>query len=158
MDSFKIRLSDFPESNVVNRTIEGFTDADTGYQFCVSVFINAIKVSDDNIYLRGNIEGWADLECSNCLEPYKHKIDIKIDSDVDVVGGEIDAADEVRQLLILETPSKPECSQDCLGICKICGKVNKKGDECSCDKNKDESVAQRWKEILNKGLKNNRRK
>jgi len=58
-------------------------------------------------------------------------------------------------LLMLEIPMKPICNISCRGICKVCGRYNKKDDFCSCRGEYSEFVKERWKELLNK---NGRRK
>ena len=77
-------------------------------------------------------------------------MEIPINVDMVVKEGCVDVNEEVRQLILLEMPSKPVCSSDCLGICKICGRRNKKDDSCSCVDEYDNCIKERWKELLNK--------
>lgn len=48
-------------------------------------------------------------------------------------GDVIDLAEAVREQAILALPWKKLCSNDCLGLCPICGKDLNKGD-CSCER------------------------
>ena len=83
------------------------------------------------------------------FDPYEHQIEIPINTDIEAEKGQIDVGEEIRQLLLLEMPMKPVCSEDCFGICKVCGKNNKKNDSCDCCNGFNESVKERWKELLN---------
>ena len=83
------------------------------------------------------------------FDPYEHQIEIPINTDIEAEKGQIDVGEEIRQLLLLEMPMKPVCSEDCFGICKVCGKHNKKNDSCDCCIGFNESVKERWKELLN---------
>jgi uncharacterized protein len=124
----------------------------------VLVSFKAVKIpsSDNKIYVNGRIKGFVELTCSRCLRGYNYFVEIPIDTDdICIVDGCIDIGEEVRQLLLLEVPMKPLCSEDCLGICKICGKYNKKNASCFCVEKGDEFVKEMWKKLLNK---DNRRK
>jgi uncharacterized protein len=127
---------------------------DIGVKTGILVSFRALKSSQRSIYINGMIRGVVELECSRCLDLYKHHIEIPINADIDTINGQVDVGEEVRQLMLLEMPMKPICVKDCLGICKICGKHNKKNNSCDCSDNLDESVKERWKELLN----NKRRK
>jgi len=62
---------------------------------------------------------------------------------------EIDLTQDIRDLLILELPSKILCSEDCKGLCVNCG-VNLNYETCNC---KVENSDPRWdalKQLRNK--------
>lgn len=46
-------------------------------------------------------------------------------------GDEIDFSDEIAQQVLLELPYKPLCSEDCQGLCPVCG-VDMNSVACSC--------------------------
>ena len=153
MKQLIISFSDFLKSDAVEKSVAKF-EGDIGYPSNISVNLKAVKISDDKIYVSGAAEGCVDMECSRCLCVYKHPVELYIETDMDFLNGEADMGEEIRQRIILDIPSKPLCSQDCLGICQICGKHNKEGDACSCvaDGNKD-IVKKRWESLLNKKTK-----
>ena len=52
---------------------------------------------------------------------------------------------ELREALMLEVPAFPVCSEDCKGLCPVCG-VNRNEQKCECEKaGRDE---QPWKSAL----------
>ena len=155
MKQLIINTSDFLNSDTVERRIEKF-EGDIGFSSSIAVWFKASKISDDKIYVSGAVEGHIDIECSRCLSVYSHPVEIDIESALDIFNGESDIGEEIRQLIVLEIPSKPLCGPDCLGICPECGKHNKENDKCCCSQKQDEDFAkQRWEILLNK---NNRRK
>ena len=154
MSGMIISRIDFLRNETVEKKGEIF-EGDIGFECAASVDYKAVKISDDKIYVNAEISGSFALECSRCLEKYKHPFKFKIDVDMDFANGAIDLGEEVRQLLLLEIPMKPLCGAYCLGICKVCGRRNKQGDSCSCeDGDKENIVKERWKELLTGGSKN----
>jgi uncharacterized protein len=151
MKEFIIHLSDFLKKDIVEIKKCKYTK-DIGYQINIIVSFAAIKISDSEIYVKGNIIGFIEQQCSLCLKIYNHPLKIPINISMNVKEGCIDVSDEVRQLILLEMPSKPVCNDDCLGICKVCGKHNRKDNFCSCiDIDEyNNCTNERWKELLNK--------
>ncbi|MDR1695128.1 MAG: DUF177 domain-containing protein [Endomicrobium sp.] len=150
MKQLTISASDFLNSDTIERRIERF-EGDIGYPSNIAVWLNVSKVSDDKIYVSGAVEGYIEIECSRCLSVYRHPVEIDIESDMDLSSGETDMGEEIRQLIVLEIPSKPLCSPDCPGICPVCGKHNKENDKCGCSQKQDEDFAkQRWKNLFKK--------
>lgn len=147
MNGLILSLSDFLKTNAVEIRTDEYK-VNIGCKSDIYVSFRAVKISDDKIYVNGKIKGLVYLECSRCLFVYGHSMEIVIDIVVDVVNGYFNVGEEVRQLLVLEIPMKPVCSRDCLGICKACGKHNKKNGLCSCDDGDGEFIRERWKELL----------
>jgi len=99
-----------------------------------------------------------DLLCVRCLEPSRkefaehaqleyvggsdhfskaEKVELR-PGDINRVyytGAFIDISVGIREALILAIPVAPVCSDDCPGLCPLCGKNLKKG-KCSCKKEK----------------------
>jgi uncharacterized protein len=148
MKDLTLSLSDFLETDVVeikNHRYKG----DIGVKTDIFVSLKALRSSKKSIYINGIITGFVEIECSRCLNLYRYKMDIPMNTDIDVIDGQVDIGEEVRQSLLLEIPMKPICDKDCLGICKVCGRHNKKNDFCNCSDNTDGLVKERWKELLN---------
>lgn len=53
-----------------------------------------------------------------------------VDEYVVVEHGVLDVDEELRETLILEFPTKIVCSEDCEGLCSVCGKPKREG--CGC--------------------------
>ncbi|MDR1195714.1 MAG: YceD family protein [Endomicrobium sp.] len=145
--------SDFIKSDAVERRVEKF-EGDIGYSSNIAVNLKVIKISDDKVYVSGAVEGYIEMECARCLSIYRHPVELYIETDMDFLNGEVDMAEEIRQRLILEIPSKPLCDQDCLGICPECGKHNKEKDRCSCQSRQSEDFSRyRWESLFGKNKK-----
>jgi uncharacterized protein len=152
MKQLTVKVSDFLKTDTVQIKDYKYNSDDIGAKTDILVSFRALKSSQEFIYINGTIKGFVELECSRCLSLYKHQIEIPINADIEAVNEQVDVAEEVRQLLLLNMPMKPICNKDCLGICQICGK--NKNNFCNCVDSVDESVKERWKELLN----NKRRK
>ncbi|MCA6069959.1 MAG: YceD family protein [Endomicrobium sp.] len=156
MKELIVSLSDFLKTDVIEILSHKYK-GDIGFVSDIAVSFKAVKISDGKIRVSGDISGTIELECSRCLRDYSHSLVIPIGVDIDIINGRVDIGEEVRQLLLLEIPMKPLCSEDCQGVCKICGKYNKKNSSCTCiEKDNDLiRIKERWKEFLDK---DNRRK
>ena len=49
-----------------------------------------------------------------------------------MTGDRLDVADLVQQLVLTMLPMGLRCSEDCKGLCAVCG-ANKNAGACSCD-------------------------
>ncbi|MDR3256869.1 MAG: YceD family protein [Endomicrobium sp.] len=147
MNELIVSLSDFVKTDIIEVKTYKYK-GDIGCNFDIFVSFKAVKISDNEIYVSGNIKGSVYLECSRCLCIYEHPLEIVVNANMYVINRQIDIGEEVRQLLVLEMPMKPICSKDCLGICRICGKHNKEIDSCSCDSGNDEFIKERWEKLL----------
>jgi len=95
------------------------------------------------VSLKGNITGIIEVQCSRCLELLDYHLNVEFSEDFSKLdhGGEIypieedsiDLKDMVIDNLILSIPLKYLCSEDCRGLCTVCGKnLNKY--QCNCNK------------------------
>ncbi|MCL2484799.1 MAG: YceD family protein [Endomicrobia bacterium] len=150
MKELIISASDFLNTATIERRVEKF-EGDIGFPSNIAVWLKVTKISDDAVYISGAVEGYIEIECSRCLSVYRHPVEIDIETDMDLLSGETDMGEEIRQLIVLEIPSKPLCGPDCLGICPECGKHNKENDKCSCVQKQNEDFAkERWETLFNK--------
>ncbi|MDR0977546.1 MAG: DUF177 domain-containing protein [Endomicrobium sp.] len=149
MKELILNLHDFLKTGAVEVENYRYNGMISGVNIDICVSFKALKSSDKSVRIDGMINGFAELECSLCLDLYKYEIKIPVHSNINADNSQVDVGEDIRQLLLLELPMKPVCSQDCLGICKVCGRHNKKNDSCSCTDNIDESTREMWKELLN---------
>ncbi len=131
-----------------------------------SLVLNRIA---EELSIKGNITGRVTLQCSRCLIEFEKDLSVDVDltylpieemgdeeahelspdeSDIAFYrNDEIDIEDVIREQLILNLPMKPLCSDDCKGLCPVCGEdLNLQN--CSCNKT---SIDPRF-EILKKLL------
>ena len=98
---------------------------------------------DNRISLRGRASATAVSRCSRCLEPVQVPLSAGIDAlyskqpdpdDPDLYGFEghaVQLEDAVKDALLLELPLRILCSDDCKGLCPVCG-TNLNKDTCTC--------------------------
>ena len=98
---------------------------------------------DNRISLKAGVTAVAETRCSRCLEPVelpvKASLDVTFDrqpdpEDPDLYSFEastIELTDAVRDALLLELPMRVLCSEDCRGLCPVCG-INLNKGTCTC--------------------------
>ncbi|MCE5313177.1 MAG: DUF177 domain-containing protein [Nitrospiraceae bacterium] len=106
-----------------------------------------------DVIVTGTVSADVELNCSRCLNDYKARIDSKVevtyhpssgitrDEHHQLKGDELETSyysddaidtDEVLvEQLLLNVPMKPLCSNDCEGICPVCG-ADRNKNKCSC--------------------------
>ena len=120
--------------NIINNLIE------------VNVKGEITKIKSDFVF-DANIKSTLRFYCNLCLEPVDIKLDFCINelfSDDEVKNEDIEVwkfTDNILELdeivlvnILLNIPMKIVCSEQCKGLCPVCGK-NLNFDECECDKN-----------------------
>ncbi len=129
----------------------------------------SVSKSGTQLICRGKVETSAKLECSRCLSVYsqplvsgmdfvidfgQNQYEVKSEEDnyfvVDPSSGFFQIDNMVREAILLALPLKPLCSEDCRGMCPICGTDLNKS-ECSCVKRETDP---RWEKL--KGLLDNK--
>jgi len=102
----------------------------------------------DSLLVTGTIEATGQYECSRCLDGYKLKESIVFNecfreksqplsqgqSEDDFLiyeGDTIDIDELICEHLLLNEPLKTLCSENCRGLCPVCG-VNHNHTECNC--------------------------
>jgi uncharacterized protein len=117
----------------------------------------SIKRIGEEVFIKGEMRVRLSFVCSRCLVPFEFPIQSKFDlvylpEELDVMKDQlesddmsklfyysrkIDIKDVVLEQLNLAIPVKPLCSEDCQGICAVCGKIIR-NNKCSCSrKNSD---------------------
>jgi uncharacterized protein len=163
----KIELNRASEDFSEKRLLE--EDPDTlNLQAEGAAFKNQVKVElnltkmQDQLICRGKVETQVTLECSRCLNEYRHSLSPDITFVIDLGGTpdqekseeegyffadpasthfEIDEL--VRETLLLSLPFKPLCSEECRGLCSVCG-TDLNQSRCECKK---ENVDPRWDQL-----------
>ena len=136
-----------------------------------AVFEKPVKVeltvskTQDQLICRGKVSTSIKMECSRCLAEYEEDLSSDLDFVIDLAGNlegvkseeegyffadptstffEIDPL--VREAIILSFPLKPLCSENCKGLCPICG-ADLNRSKCTCVREKTDP---RWDQL--KGL------
>jgi uncharacterized protein len=110
-----------------------------------------VKKVGEEVYVKGKIQTLLSFVCSRCLVPFEFPVDSAFDlvylpEELEMAKEELDSDDlnisfyysrkiDLREVALeqlnLTFPVKPLCSEDCLGICPVCGKNINSGD-CAC--------------------------
>ena len=97
----------------------------------------------ERVSIKGEVTAAVTSRCAKCLEPVTLNLKAKIDvlfarqadpEDPDLYtfeGSKVDLTDAVRDALLLEMPYRFLCSEDCKGLCPICG-INLNLGTCTC--------------------------
>ena len=107
------------------------------------VFKGSITNISGNLRLEGLFKVYYKANCSRCLKPVTGEAEINIsedfiksesEEDIDVYtfqGNYIELDRALYDNIILSLPVKLLCSEDCKGICQMCGKDLNEG-QCNC--------------------------
>jgi len=85
--------------------------------------------------VQGVIKTSGTYNCGRCLEQFCTDIEVAF-SEEDALfyeGDEIDITDLVRESILLAEPLKIVCTEECKGLCPVCG-TNLNATACSCDR------------------------
>jgi uncharacterized protein len=101
-----------------------------------------IESLTDGLVVTGHITAPWEGVCRRCLGVARGQLDIEVrelyqthltSEDAYPLEGELlDLAPMVRETLMLDLPLAPVCSDDCLGLCPVCG-INRNEATCDCD-------------------------
>ncbi len=109
-----------------------------------------LEKSSRQIYLRSDMRTAATFICDRCLENFDRKIDAVYsivyvsngrtmagagkEEEVHVIPADasyIDLDEDIRQYVLLAVPPKLLCTEECRGLCPLCG-INRNRETCSC--------------------------
>lgn len=146
----KIQLADIKNGNERRKEINYHFKMDPFYfegdkiNLASEVVVNGTAIIDDDlIIMQVNIKVSLELNCSRCLETFIYPIDIDIEErftnnsrigndEVMFVEGDVIDITEIAQNAIISTlPIKRLCSENCKGLCHVCG-INLNKGTCTC--------------------------
>lgn len=148
-----------------NETIEGLDNVGNGLRFDQPVKFSGKLVNNSGILeLEGRMTTGYTAQCFRCLTEIAGKIDIKVDEDFVNSSSAKKGEDEVytyegnvleidkalKDNIVLNTPMKMVCSENCRGLCPKCG-ANLNEKECGCK----EDTLNPHMAVLKDYLKNN---
>lgn len=114
------------------------------------------------VEISGRVSGLVTLECARCLENFDQPVDLRLrehalwlgSEDIEtrddyaeeylVLDGTLDLLPVLRDAICISFPGRRVCSDQCRGICQVCG-VNLNIEQCGCGK---EQVDGRLKPLL----------
>ncbi|MFH1368189.1 MAG: DUF177 domain-containing protein [Elusimicrobiota bacterium] len=145
MKNLTFKTSEIIELGEINKSVDKYTCpeiSDSVIEQELGV-VFTLKPVEGNILLTGGIRGSLILECCRCLTTFAFPVDVQIQQVYSSNLEEINLEDEIRQIMILNTPLKPLCVEECKGLCPQCGKNlnNANSDACCCS---TEQTDPRW--------------
>ena len=124
--------------------LESSADFADGAVFTSPVSLEGEVIKDGDIYYV-NGEGTVKVSepCDRCLTPVEFSVDFKLnekfssnasyDEEIETFSGDsIDLIPTVMRNILSAMPMKVVCSDDCKGLCPVCGQ-NLNIKECGCD-------------------------
>ena len=124
-----------------------------------------IRREGNEVVLRGKLEARLEVVCGRCLQPVELPISTEFterfvravswaaddqhelreeDLNLAVFDGEtIELDDLVREELLLAVPVNVLCSEDCEGLCPICG-IDRNLKSCQCE---NKEIDSRWQKL-----------
>ncbi len=134
------------------------------------VDFRAYRINSTDVSIKENIKATLTLICTSCLESYKKDFELKTetiftknkenlggeviltDSDLDVQyleGEVIDLKEEAVKTIDLFIPISHKCTEECKGLCPVCG-ANRNISPCNCKIEKKDPRWEALKQFLNK--------
>ena len=140
---FQDRLFDIQASSIPNRGTNFKNDI-------IRCTLSSFALKDNNYDLKGFIDTILNHECVRCLDSFESKISLPLDISLQFNSlensmkpesentikfssseDEIDIGTLLADFIELEKPMNPLCTNECLGLCTICG-INKSKTSCEC--------------------------
>ena len=106
-----------------------------------------VQATDGLLHVTGEAAGTVSAACVGCLDEVERPMRVAIDERINphvgreddpfgegnvLLGGRLDIADLAQQVLLGALPMRMRCSEDCRGLCGVCG-MNKNSGACSCE-------------------------
>ena len=94
-----------------------------------------VRAAAGSILVSGSVQGKVSATCGRCLEFVELEVcaeDIELYyAKSDITEEELDITADIRDELLIELPMNPLCSEDCQGLCPVCG-INRNRKKCQC--------------------------
>jgi uncharacterized protein len=121
----------------------------------------------EEIWIKGKLAARLSLICSRCLNPFEYPVDASFDlvylpEELEMMNDElaeddlgrgfyqdnqINLHEVILEQLNLTFPLKPLCSEDCEGICPVCGQIRRRGN-CACQEKKEDPRLRKLKNLV----------
>ena len=138
MHIMKIRLADIGEGNHldVSRVYEpSILDVEYGdLHYVEPIVLKAGVFRDHNLlHIEGMLSSRVEQLCARCLQPVHYEVTHPVKLFYDTIDqAEVDATEDLRELLVLDQNIKCLCQTNCLGLCPQCGE-DRNARSCKCE-------------------------
>ncbi|MBN2654530.1 MAG: DUF177 domain-containing protein [Nitrospirae bacterium] len=166
----KITVSDIPDDGMDIELNDPLKSEAVSIISPVRAQLHIIKNGSD-VVLTGDVSAEVDLCCSRCLKNFASSINSRIevsyhpssgisrddhhqlkDEELETgyyIDDEINTDDVLMEQLLLSVPMKPLCSQNCEGLCPVCG-VDRNQNKCSCSTKEPDPRLKQLEQLLKK--------
>ena len=117
------------------------------------------------LLIQGDVDLTVSIPCSRCLEEVPTEVHFEIDKEIKLensvindeevdetdylIGFDLDVDRLIYEEILVNWPMKVLCSEDCKGICKVCGINLNKGD-CNCQRTELDPRMAAFQDVFNK--------
>lgn len=107
-------------------------------------FTGNLYVLGDVLNIEGEVTGTLKLVCSRCMEDFQYPLQLDIreafslvpndedDSIIFIDSDNINLTEIIESNILMSLPIKKLCSEDCKGLCQVCG-ANHNKVTCDCE-------------------------
>jgi uncharacterized protein len=98
----------------------------------------SVKLVNDELIIDIQTKFSAELNCSRCtskfIDDYRFEFTeaLELKDNQENINEHLDLTELIRDNILINMPTKPMCSQDCKGLCPVCG-INKNTNDCNCE-------------------------
>lgn len=127
----------------------------------------SVKKVGDEVLVKGKLTTRLSFICSRCLRPFEYGVEAAFDlaylpEELDLEKEELAEEDfgkffyyhqqlDLREVILeqlnLSLPLRPLCSEDCEGLCPVCGELVQNG-QCGCQVNLSDPRLEKLKSFL----------
>ena len=161
-------LKNIDKKSIIPVSVD-FTEISNGassYEVSMPGSFDIFIFNDGGRRLRISLDTTADviIPCDRCLTPVNNRIDISVDEEYRISGGELifetdddeisfiennllDVDKLLCEWILLSWPTKVLCREDCKGLCPRCGQ-NLNERDCGCDREVPDPRSQMFRDLL----------
>lgn len=123
------------------------TDSDVEMLSPLKIRMKAVY-RDGILYINGSMQATIRLACSRCLEVFQAPFNWEFSEEIPVGTNKfLNLIQLFREIFLTSLPLKPLCSDDCRGLCAICG-ADLNRQQCDCPREETDPRLEVLKQLL----------
>ena len=138
------QISNLPDEGVVLEGDVSFEELDIESDFRFTLdrpmhYRLHVSLAKQDVVVTGSLSATVTAICDRCAEPADLHLEVNdvLHTYKNILGQPIDLTEEVREDILLAFPQSFHCSDDCKGLCPVCGQNLNMG-QCSCEAPSDD--------------------
>ena len=129
------------------------------------ITLHIANQENKRLLIQGTVDIVVSIPCGRCLEEVPTNVHLEIDKEIKLdkstvddeevddidylIGFDLDVDRLIYEEILVNWPMKVLCSDDCKGICKVCGINLNKGD-CNCQRTELDPRMAAFQDVFNK--------